>query len=136
MCILCGCDYLKCNIRGIGPKRAYDFIKELGSIETVIAIYCGEGSKYRVPDSFDYHAARKLFVESGCATDLTNFKIEIRTPDVGELMHFCNRFFLSNKWKRYLEKQYFMKAQKLVKKPSLEDFFSSRVGAASSVKRV
>lgn len=136
ICILCGCDYLKCNIRGIGPKRAYDFIKELGSIETVIAVHCGEGKKYKVPDSFDYHTARNLFLESGCATDLTGFKVEMRTPDVGELLLFCNRFYLSKKWKLYLEKSYFMKAQKLVKKPSLEDFFSSRVGAVGTVKTV
>lgn len=133
ICILCGCDYLKCNIRGIGPKRAYEFIKDLGSIETVIAVHCGEGKKYKVPDSFDYHSARNLFFESGCATDLTDFKVEMQTPDVGELLLFCNRFFLSKKWKQYLEKSYFLKAQKLVKNTSLEDFFSSRVGAVKTV---
>lgn len=136
ICILCGCDYLKCNIRGIGPKRAYDFIKELGSIETVIAVHCGEGKKYKAPDSFDYHTARNLFFESGCATDLTGFKIEMRTPDVGKLLLFCNRFYLPRKLRQYLENSYFMKAKKLVTKPSLEDFFSSRVGAVSTVKTV
>lgn len=136
ICILCGCDYLKCNIRGIGPKRAYDFIKKLGSIETVIATYCGEGGKYKVPDSFDYHTARNLFIESGCATDLTGFKAEMKTPDVGELLLFCRSFYLPHKWTRYLEKMYFIKAQKLVKKPSLKDFFSSRVGKVAPVSGV
>lgn len=127
--ILCGCDYLKCTIRGIGPKRAYEFIKELGSIEKVIEVHCGEGKKYKVPDSFDYHAARNLFLESGCATDLTGFKVEMKTPDIGELLLFCNRFYLSKKWRNYLEKSYFIKAKKLVKTSSLESFFLSRVGS-------
>lgn len=137
ICILCGCDYLKCNIRGIGPKRAYEFIKKMGSIEAVISTYCGEGKKYKVPDSFDYHTARNLFIESGCATDITSFKANMKTPDVGELLLFCKRFYLSDRWTRYLEKMYFLKVQKLVKKPSLEDFFSSRVGAfTSTVKTI
>jgi flap endonuclease-1 len=126
ICILCGCDYLNCNIRGIGPKRAYEFIKKYGTIEKIIEELCGEGKKYTVPDSFDYQTARNIFFESGCATDLTDLKVCMKTPDVGELMIFCNKFYLHKKWKNYLENSYFMKVQKLVKNKSLDDFFSSR----------
>ena len=127
ICILCGCDYLKCSIKGIGPFKAFQFIKELGSIEKIIDLYCGEGKRYKVPDSFDYHSARTLFFESGFNTDLTDFKIKMNTPDIDELILFCNRFFLTKKLKNYLEKYYFTKAQTLIRKSSIEDFFHSRV---------
>ncbi len=35
MCILCGCDYAS-KIEGIGPVKAYKFIKQYGSIENII----------------------------------------------------------------------------------------------------
>lgn len=38
MCILCGCDYAS-KIEGIGPVKAYKFIKDLHSIENVLE-YC------------------------------------------------------------------------------------------------
>jgi flap endonuclease-1 len=38
MCILCGCDYAS-KIEGIGPVKAYKFIKEFHSIEGILE-YC------------------------------------------------------------------------------------------------
>jgi flap endonuclease-1 len=38
MCILCGCDY-SAKIEGIGPVKAYKFIKEMHSIENIVE-YC------------------------------------------------------------------------------------------------
>lgn len=35
LCILCGCDYAS-KIEGIGPVKAYKFIKQYGSIENII----------------------------------------------------------------------------------------------------
>jgi flap endonuclease-1 len=35
MCILCGCDYCD-SIRGIGPGKAYTFIKQHGTIEKLL----------------------------------------------------------------------------------------------------
>jgi len=35
LCILCGCDYTK-NIGGIGPVKAFKFIKECKTIENVL----------------------------------------------------------------------------------------------------
>jgi flap endonuclease-1 len=35
MCILCGCDYAS-KIEGIGPVKAYKFIKEFHSIENIL----------------------------------------------------------------------------------------------------
>jgi flap endonuclease-1 len=36
LCIMCGCDYTA-NITGIGPVKAYNFIKDVKTIENVIA---------------------------------------------------------------------------------------------------
>jgi 5'-3' exonuclease len=35
MCILCGCDYAS-KIEGIGPVKAYKFIKEFHTIENIL----------------------------------------------------------------------------------------------------
>lgn len=35
LCILLGCDYVS-TIRGIGPKKAFEFIKKHGCIENVL----------------------------------------------------------------------------------------------------
>ena len=59
-CILCGCDYLK-RINGLGPKNAFKFIKQYGSIEEILKNQCGEGKKYNVPDNYDFRKARLLF---------------------------------------------------------------------------
>ena len=35
LCILCGCDYTT-NIQGVGPVKAYKYIKDLKTIENVL----------------------------------------------------------------------------------------------------
>ncbi|ETO07058.1 hypothetical protein RFI_30330, partial [Reticulomyxa filosa] len=58
MCILCGCDYVP-SIRGIGPKRAYKFIKKYGNIETILEHI--KTPQFQVPENFLYEPARELF---------------------------------------------------------------------------
>jgi len=58
MCILIGCDYTS-KIKGIGPKRALDFIKKYGSIEKVLANI--DKSKYIVPEVFPFEEIREYF---------------------------------------------------------------------------
>lgn len=67
MCILCGCDYAS-KIEGIGPVKAYKFIKQFGSIENIIE-HCkkendhSEKPKFVLPkeEDFAYEEARELF---------------------------------------------------------------------------
>eukprot|EP01083_Nonionella_stella_P064532 168275_1 len=59
ICILCGCDYCP-SIRGIGPKRAYEFITKWGNIEGLLE-NIKEQKKYVVPDNWQYKKARELF---------------------------------------------------------------------------
>jgi flap endonuclease-1 len=61
ICILCGCDYTD-SIRGIGPKKAFEFIKRYKNIETLLAHL--DKKKYPIPESgFHYEKARALFTE-------------------------------------------------------------------------
>lgn len=59
ICILCGCDYCP-TIRGIGPKKAYQLIKEYKNIEGVLE-HIKHNKSYVVPEEFPYKAARELF---------------------------------------------------------------------------
>jgi flap endonuclease-1 len=58
-CILCGCDYTS-KIPKIGPVTALRIIKEHRTIENFIE----NEPKWVVPDSFDYHLARSLFLQN------------------------------------------------------------------------
>lgn len=59
LCILLGCDYCD-SIRGIGPKKAFDFIQKHGSIEEAIKHI--DKAKYPLPDPWPFAEARELFV--------------------------------------------------------------------------
>nr|KAJ3420041.1 Elongation of fatty acids protein 2 [Polyrhizophydium stewartii] len=60
LCILLGCDYCD-SIRGIGPHRAMQLIKEHRSIDNILKAI--DRKKYTVPDDWPYDEARKLFLE-------------------------------------------------------------------------
>merc|ERR1712129_204971 len=86
ICILCGCDYCP-SIRGIGPKRAFEFIKKWKNIEGVL-----EGikdmQKYVIPPNWQYKESRELFVNPNVTKkkDLPTFKWEL--PKEKELTDF------------------------------------------------
>ena len=67
MCILCGCDYAN-KIEGIGPVKAYKFIKEMKDIEHILE-FCKkeneEKEKFKIPkqEDFDFVEVRTLFKE-------------------------------------------------------------------------
>lgn len=60
LCILLGCDYCD-SIRGIGPKRAIDLIKQHRNIETIVKNL--DLKKYPIPENWPYQEARRLFIE-------------------------------------------------------------------------
>ena len=60
VCILCGCDYSD-SIRGIGPKKAFEFIRRYKDIETLLKNI--DTAKNPVPDPFDFEQCRRLFKE-------------------------------------------------------------------------
>ncbi|KAH0794278.1 Flap endonuclease 1 [Histomonas meleagridis] len=70
-CILCGCDYTN-TIKNIGPKRAYELIKQHKTIENVVKTI--DKNKYPVPDDFDYQSARDMFLHHEVVTEGLVFK--------------------------------------------------------------
>lgn len=60
LCILMGCDYVP-NIRGIGPKKAFELIKKHKSIDKILKEI--DQKKYVPPENWRYEDARELFVE-------------------------------------------------------------------------
>lgn len=57
LCMLLGCDYMD-KIKGMGPVKALAMMKEHRSIEAVIEAI--KGTKYTVPENFDYVRAREV----------------------------------------------------------------------------
>ncbi|KOB63609.1 Flap endonuclease 1, partial [Operophtera brumata] len=60
LCILLGCDYCG-SIRGIGPKRAIELIRQHRSIEAVLKNI--DTAKYPPPEDWNYERARELFIQ-------------------------------------------------------------------------
>jgi flap endonuclease-1 len=58
LCILLGCDYCD-SIRGIGPHRALQLIKEHRNIETILKHL--DKNKYPIPENWPFEQARELF---------------------------------------------------------------------------
>ncbi|KAJ9621559.1 Elongation of fatty acids protein 2 [Taxawa tesnikishii (nom. ined.)] len=61
LCILLGCDYVD-PVKGIGPKVAFNLIKEHKNLEAVVA-HVEKNTKYTLPEDWPYKEARLLFLE-------------------------------------------------------------------------
>lgn len=64
LCILLGCDYTN-TIPRVGPKKAYDLIKEYRSIDNILKMcpeFQGKNPKYNIPENFIYEQARNYFL--------------------------------------------------------------------------
>lgn len=60
LCIMLGCDYTN-SIKGVGPKRAIELIKNHRSLEKIIENL--DVKKYPIPEDWNYKDARLLFQE-------------------------------------------------------------------------
>lgn len=87
LCILMGCDYCA-GIKGIGPKRAIQLIREHHDIETILQKI--DHSKYTIPDNWNYKTARHLFI-SPAVTNTDNVDLKWSAPDEEGIVRFlCN----------------------------------------------
>jgi len=84
LCILLGCDYCD-SIRGIGPKRAVELIKQHKNIEAVLSHL--DSKKYQIPEFFPFEQARKLFKEPD-VTDPETIELKWSEPNEEELVKF------------------------------------------------
>ena len=63
VCILSGCDYCD-TIRGVGPTKALQFVKDHNDIEGVVAhLRRLDKAAYVIPDVFPFEEARLLFLK-------------------------------------------------------------------------
>lgn len=93
LCILCGCDYCD-SIEGIGPTKAFKYIKEEKNIEGVLK-FCEDYNKdpkkkkkYICPEeNFDFNQARSLFKEPE-VIDPENVTLKWTTPNFEALKEF------------------------------------------------
>ncbi|KAG5268901.1 hypothetical protein AALO_G00217710 [Alosa alosa] len=87
LCILLGCDYCG-TIKGVGPKRAIDLIKQHGSIEEILENI--DLKKYPPPEDWLYKEARRLFLEPE-VVDSSTVDLKWNEPDEEGLIKFmCN----------------------------------------------
>ncbi|XP_077480280.1 flap endonuclease 1 isoform X2 [Stigmatopora argus] len=84
LCILLGCDYCG-TIKGIGPKRAIDLIKQHGSIEEILENV--DQNKHPPPEDWLYKEARELFLKPE-VLDCTTVELQWKEPDEDGLLHF------------------------------------------------
>ncbi|KAF2883545.1 hypothetical protein ILUMI_22609 [Ignelater luminosus] len=84
LCILLGCDYTD-SIRGIGPKRAMELLKQHKSIEGIISNI--DQKKYSPPEDWNYEGARQLFITPEVA-DPDKIELKWSDPDEEGLVKF------------------------------------------------
>lgn len=119
LCILLGCDYCE-SIRGIGPKRAIDLIKEHKSIEKIIENI--DTKKYIVPENWPYQRARELFLNPD-VTDAKDIDLQWKEPDEeGLIQYMCNeKGFGEDRMRNGLKK--IAKSRKTGTQVRLDSFF-------------
>lgn len=84
LCILLGCDYCE-TIKGIGPKRAIDLIKEHKTIDKIIEKI--DKDKYTIPENWMYKEARELFLKP-TVTDPETIELKWSEPDEEGIVQF------------------------------------------------
>ena len=84
LCIMLGCDYCP-SIKGIGPMRAFNLIKEHKTIEKVLENI--DQKKYIVPEDWLFAKARELFKEPE-VTKGSDYEFKWNAPDEEGLIKF------------------------------------------------
>lgn len=87
LCILLGCDYVD-PVKGIGPKVAFNLIKEHKNLEAVVE-HVEKSGKYTFPEDWPYKEARLLFLEPDVRpADHPDADFKWDAPDVDGLVKF------------------------------------------------
>ncbi|KAL0134756.1 hypothetical protein PUN28_001492 [Cardiocondyla obscurior] len=84
LCIMLGCDYTN-SIKGVGPKRAIELIKNHKSIEKILENI--DTKKYIVPEDWNYKDARLLFQEPE-VSNADEVQLKWSEPDEEGLVKF------------------------------------------------
>ncbi|XP_076109646.1 flap endonuclease 1-like [Mytilus galloprovincialis] len=129
LCILLGCDYCE-SIRGIGPKRAYDLVKQHHCIEEILKHL--DSKKYTVPEDWMFKEARRLFQEPE-VTDPETLDLKWTDPDEEALVDYMvnKKNFSEDRIRNGIKK--LQKAKQGSTQGRLDSFFS--VVSTTSTKR-
>ncbi|XP_025156011.1 flap endonuclease 1 isoform X2 [Harpegnathos saltator] len=84
LCIMLGCDYTG-SIKGVGPKRAIELIKNHKSLEKIIENI--DTKKFPVPEDWNYKEARLLFQEPE-VSNADDIVLKWSEPDEEDLVKF------------------------------------------------
>jgi len=84
LCIMLGCDYCD-TIKGVGPKKAVEFIKEHKTIEKVLEHL--NHDKFKVPEDWPFKQARNLFVNP-VVDDPEKIDLQWTNPDEEGLVKY------------------------------------------------
>jgi len=131
LCILLGCDYCD-SIKGIGPKRAIELIKQHRTIEEILKHI--DKKKYPVPEDWMFKEARRLFQEPE-VQDAENLNLKWNDPDEEGLVEFMvtQKQFSEDRIRNGAKK--LIKAKKGTTQGRMDTFFSVVSTAKSSTKR-
>ncbi|KAI3654986.1 hypothetical protein MP228_000366 [Amoeboaphelidium protococcarum] len=129
LCILLGCDYCD-SIKGIGPKRAVDLIKEHKCIENVLEHL--DSDKYPIPEDWPYKDARKLFLNPE-VTDPKDIDLKWEAPNEEELIKFMvhENQFNEDRIRSGLKR--LQKARSTTTQGRLDGFFGKQLKSEPSV---
>uniref|UniRef100_A0A8C2XSC6 Flap endonuclease 1 n=1 Tax=Cyclopterus lumpus TaxID=8103 RepID=A0A8C2XSC6_CYCLU len=130
LCILLGCDYCG-TIKGIGPKRAIDLIKQHGCIEEILENI--DSKKHPAPEDWLYKEARGLFLKAE-VVDCSTVELKWSEPDEEGLIQFmCNeKQFSEDRMRNGCKK--ILKSRQGSTQGRLDSFFSI-TGSLSSKRK-
>ena len=108
LCVLLGCDYCE-TIPKIGPKRAYEKIKEYGSIKNFLENdEKVKSGYYKIPDNYveNYQNAANFFKNPPIVTNVTKTHIKMKKPKYNQIKEIMVDIydFKLNKVNQYLNK--------------------------------
>ncbi|CRL04575.1 CLUMA_CG017644, isoform A [Clunio marinus] len=131
LCILLGCDYCD-TIRGIGPKKAFEFITKHRSIEEILKNI--DRKKYQVPEDWNYEKARQLF-KTPEVLDSAEIDLKWKEPDEEGLVNFLcgDRQFSEERIRSGAKK--IMKSLKTATQGRLDSFFKVLPSTSPAPKR-
>ena len=131
LCMLLGCDYMD-KIEGIGPVKALQLMKQHRSIEAVLEAI--KGTKYKVPENFDFVRARDLFINHE-VLDPKAMKLKWGKVDEEELLNYLvnEKGFNLERTQRQIAR--LIKAKNSTTQKRMDSFFTRVPSSSSSKKR-
>ncbi|KAI9483550.1 MAG: PIN domain-like protein [Benjaminiella poitrasii] len=130
LCILMGCDYTE-TIKGVGPKNAYNLIKEHKSIDEAIK-HLTPRLKENIPKDWNYAEARELFIHPE-VTPGDQINLTWNEPDVEKVVEFMvkKKGFAEDRIRKGCEK--LAKNLKQATQSRVQDFFKVLPSATKKV---